>query len=96
MRTVRPTVVALLATWIGLLAGSAAAETDRNFTERIRDITADLLVARPLGLAQLVAGAAFLPVGYGIVLVTREDIDVLDICIEAPARQVFQRPLGEL
>jgi len=96
MKSVRFALAALVATWIGLSPGSAAAETDRNFFERTRDISADLLIARPLGLAQLVASAAFLPVGYGTALVTREDIDVLDICIEAPARQVFLRPLGEL
>ena len=96
MRTQQVAVAALLATWIGLLAGSAAAETDRNVFQKTRDITADLLIARPLGLAQLVASAAFLPVGYGIELVTREDLDVFDVCIQAPARQVFQRPLGEL
>ena len=86
-------LVALLAT-APLLA--RAEGHGRGFVERTRDVVADLTLARPLGLVQLVTGAALLPVIYPHAILTHTDVDVVEICLFDPARQTFTRPLGEL
>ncbi len=68
----------------------------RGFVERTRDLVADLTLARPLGLLQLLTGAALFPVMYPHAILTHTDVDMVEICLTDPARQTFTRPLGEL
>lgn len=81
----------------GLFPTPASAETARrNPIERVRDYTADLLIARPLGLVQIAAGAGMFVVAYPAAFVTRSSIDVVEICVTDPVLHTFTRPLGEL
>ncbi len=56
----------------------------------------DLVILRPLGLAQTAAGAAFFVVFYPVSLVTGGSDHVVDYCWKSPVHQTFQRPLGAL
>ena len=70
-------------------------ESGRNGLERVWYPTVDLLVVRPLGLAQLAVGTAMLPLAYPYDLITQAEAEVFDFCVTAPAEFVFTRPLGE-
>jgi hypothetical protein len=70
-------------------------ESDRNWFERVWYPTADLLVVRPLGLAQLAVGTAMLPLAYPWDLISQTNAEVVDFCVKDPAEHVFTRPLGE-
>ena len=56
----------------------------------------DLVILRPLGLAQTAVGAAFFVVFYPVSLVTGGSDHVVDTCWKSPVHQTFQRPLGAL
>ena len=56
----------------------------------------DLVILRPLGLAQTAVGAAFFVVFYPVSLVTGGSDHVVDYCWKSPVHQTFQRPLGAL
>ncbi len=80
---------ALLATLLALPSPARAESHTRN-------VVADLLVARPLGLIQVLVGVSMLPISAPHLYLTRTDADVVDICVGDPVRHTFQRPLGEL
>ena len=89
-------VPGLLATLLALPSAAGAESHTRNVVERTRDVVADLLVARPLGLIQVLVGVAVLPITAPHQYLTRTDSDWVDICVGQPVRHTFQRPLGEL
>jgi len=79
-----------------------SSEVSRDVAERVGRVpdgarrAYDLLALRPLGLVQVVVGAAVFVPAYPVsVLVDAED-EVRDICITGPVDQTFRRPLGRL
>ena len=56
----------------------------------------DLVVLRPLGLVQVVLGAAILVPSYPVALLVDGDEDVWRACVADPVERTFQRPLGRL
>jgi len=80
-----------------LVSGPVAAEETRAGADASPVRKAyDVVVLRPLDVARLVAGAAFLPIAYPVALVTGGTDFVLDVCILRPVDRAFQRPLGAL
>ncbi len=79
-----------------------SSEVSRDVAERVGRVpdsgrrAYDLFALRPLGLVQVVVGAAVFVPAYPVsVLVDAED-EVRDICITGPVDQTFRRPLGRL
>jgi len=62
----------------------------------VPEIAFDLVILRPLGLAQTAVGAAFFVVFYPVSLVTGGSDHVVDTCWKSPVHQTFQRSLGAL
>lgn len=79
-----------------LLAAPAGAEPRRGALARTSLVVADLVVARPLALVQTLTGIALLPVLYPHVWLSRIDIDLFDVAVATPARELFERPIGDL
>ena len=79
-----------------LTSTPALAWEDRSPAEKARDVVVDVLVARPLGLAQLVVGAAAFLVAGPVDLVWPEDLDAYQVCIGDPVEHTITRPLGQL
>ncbi len=76
--------------------GQARAEGTGSMLWHVYEGTVDLLVARPLGIAQLALGAsAYLLYGPAD-LVWHEDLDAFRVCLEDPFEQLFTRPIGKL
>ena len=92
MRLVAPLVALVLL----CSAAPAIAWEDRNAAEKARDVVVDVLVARPLGLGQLLVGAAAFVVAGPVDLVWPEDLDAYQVCIEDPWHQAITRPIGRL
>lgn len=74
----------------------ALAWEHRNPAEKTRDVLADVLVARPLGLVQIVVGAAAIVVAGPVDLVWPEDLDAYQACLGDPIQHTITRPLGHL
>ncbi len=79
-----------------LTPGAARAEAPRGFLVQSQLVLADLLVARPLALVQLVTGVALLPVLYPHSFLAGIEIDLIEVCVLDPGRDAFTRPLGDL
>ncbi len=92
--TRRIAALVLVATLLG--APTSGVAGSRNVFERSRDVVADLVLARPLGLVQLASGVVLFPVLLPHELLTRADVDLVRVCLTDPARHVFARPLGAL
>jgi hypothetical protein len=56
----------------------------------------DLLIERPLGLVELTAGSAILPVAYPIAAAADDGDLVVEHCVRTPGRSTFTRGLGRL
>ena len=55
----------------------------------------DLVILRPLGLVQTVAGVALFPIFYPVSLATGGSEHVVHYFVASPVEQTFRRPLGE-
>ena len=86
-------VAALAALLSSLAAGPALAEAPRTTPATV---TYDLLVERPLGLAELATGVAILPVAWPVASVAEDGELVVDRCVRTPGRSTFSRSLGRL
>jgi hypothetical protein len=87
-----------LAVILSLAASSQvahASETGDSF-RRARDVTADVLLARPFGFVQLVVSVVMFPITYPAGLIVGDSDLASRVCIQEPADRVFKRPLGEL
>ena len=79
-----------------------SSKVSRDVSERVGQIpdggrrAYDLLVLRPLGLLQVVVGAAVYVPAYPVSLLVDGEDEVRDICITGPIDQTFRRPLGRL
>ena len=79
-----------------LASAPALAWEERNAAEKTRDVVVDVLVARPLGLAQLAVGAVAFIVAGPVDLVWPEDLDAYQVCIGDPLEHTIRRPPGQL
>ena len=59
-------------------------------------VIADLVLARPIYLARLLAGIGAFPAALPVSTLLGEPRWALDVCIVEPAAWLFGRPLGEL
>ena len=56
----------------------------------------DAVLLRPLGLLQVLVGAAVLVPSYPVALLVDGDEDVWRACVAEPVERTFRRPLGRL
>ena len=91
-------LAAFVALGLVLLLSSAPALAwdQRSPAEKTRDVVVDVLVARPLGLAQIAVGAVAFIVAGPVDLVWPEDLDAYQVCIGDPLEHTIRRPLGQL
>ena len=100
-RTSSPTrffFAAVLAAVLSLAASSHVAHASEtgDSLRRARDVTADVLLARPFGFVQLVVGVVMFPITYPAGVIVGDSDLASRVCIQEPADRVFKRPLGEL
>jgi hypothetical protein len=69
---------------------------DRSHSANGMAMTADVLIARPLGLVATICGAAFFLVGLPFIAMTGDISHPADRMIGEPGRYTFTRPLGDL
>ena len=92
----RLTASAALGLLLLLPSAPALAWEERNPAEKTRDVVVDVLVARPLGLAQLAVGAVAFIVAGPVDLLWPEDLDAYQVCIGDPLEHTLRRPLAHL
>ena len=86
----------LAATLLTAATPSVASAEGRHWIVRARDVVVDVALVRPLGLLTLGLGAASFVIAGPADWATRSSVDSIDVCLEAPFRPVFLRPLGDL
>jgi hypothetical protein len=89
LRTSRKGAVALFAT--SLLASPAFGTPPSTIEKGY-----DALVLRPLGLVQVVTGAAAYALFYAPAAAAGFTTELSEFCLAAPLYQTFERPLGEM
>ena len=86
-------VAVLLTAGLALVPSHALAEGRKTSPATV---TYDLLIERPIGLVELIVGAAMLPVAYPIAAAGDAGSVVVDQCVRTPGRSTFTRALGRL
>ncbi len=94
LRSATKPFAALAAATCVLFAGSAAAEP-QNEADRIGGIVYDVGVLRTTGLLKLVIGSALWVPAYPMSLGSEQNPQVTESLVTEPARDTFQRPLGD-
>lgn len=90
-----PVLIAVAALFLGIVGPPSTARAGSPTPTPAR-MTYDLLIERPLGLVELVAGAAILPLAYPIAAVNNDGDLVVERCVRTPSRSTFTRALGRL
>lgn len=94
---IKRSAAAILAATLTLAGGLAGAQDDPSYLPPpSADATAaDLLIARPGGLAATVLGAAVFVVGLPFTLINGSTGQAAQQLVVQPAQYTFTRPLGE-
>ena len=86
----KKTITVVLSCLILMQAPFAFADTDDAFVA-----AADVVVARPLGFASIIVGAALLIVAMPFALTSGTVKETADTLVADPFRFTFQRPVGK-